>query len=488
MHPPGQESDALLATLGRFGAWSTDVRSGTTRWTEQVPASQGLQLRHESRHEEILELFAPEYRGLLLAAYQRCAAEGISYDLEVEAFDCRGDRLWVRVIGVPVRDEAGSIVRVEGAFQDIHRSKLAAEKHRRLAERFRATLDSLTDGFATLDPDWRITYVNPAALAMLRLSDRAVGRSFWDVFPQARNSPFEANYRLAMEQHEERRFEAYYAPLQMWIRACAFPSEQGIAISFTDATAEITAQHEMRRLNSELEERVRERTEQLRRINEELSAFTVAMAHDLRAPLAGISGFSRAAAERLCGDGDQKLMHYLTRIQAGAERMDELLAGLLELSRLGRADIAPRTLDLSALARDAIECLRAAAPERRARVVIQEGLQAQGDPRLVRTLLDNLLGNAWKFSAARDPACIELGRDLDGAFFVRDNGAGFDMARAEELFAPFRRLHSQEEFEGLGIGLASARRVVDRHGGRIWAESQPGGGTVFRFTLPRPAR
>ena len=163
--------------------------------------------------------------------------------------------------------------------------------------------------------------------------------------------------------------------------------------------------------------------------------------------------------------------------------MEDLLAGLLSLSQVGRAELVQQPVDVAAVAREAVEALRAAEPARRVVVRVQEDLHAHADLRLLRTLMDNLVGNAWKFSAHRDPALLEIGRDTDGAFFVRDNGTGFDMAHADALFTPFRRLHDAGEFAGLGIGLASARRVVERHGGRIWAESAPDAGAVFRFTL-----
>lgn len=483
-----QDAQVLLraaATLGRFGAWSIDVATGTTCWTEGL----GALHRHGAADRcveglEVLRTYAPEHRDTLLRAYERCAIDGTPYDLEVEALTANGERFWVRIIGVAVRDHGGRIVRVQGAYQDIHRSKAAAEKHRQLAHRLRTTLESLTDGFATLDSQWRVTYANAAAYALLDLPPHSgTGRNLWELFPQARGTAFEENYRAAMERKEVRRFEAYYLPLGKWIRASAFPSEQGVAISFTDVTAARQARQHLERVNAELEERVRERTGELKRINDELAAFTLAVAHDLRAPLAGIGGFSRALAERTETIRDPKSAHYLDRIRAGVSRMEHLIEGLLELSRIGRTELDLRQVDLSAIAQDCIEALRAQPGTRAVRTTVQPGLRARGDARLLRTVLENLVGNAWKFTAAHALPAVEVGQGADGAFYVRDNGPGFDMAQAEEIFAPFTRLHA-DDVPGLGIGLASARRVVERHGGRIWAESSPGGGSTFWFTLP----
>lgn len=482
-----QDAQALLrvaAALGRFGAWSVDLRTGAAEWTEHARAIHQLPREHECEWPQVLQMYAPEYRAELAQAFQRCARDGTPYDLEVQALTAAQQRVWVRVIAVAVRDHDGAIVRVQGAYQDVHKSKVAAEEHRRLAQRLRLTLDSLTDGFGTVGRDWRISYVNPAALQIFGLArDQVVGRSLWELFPAAPGSEFGRNYKRAMEHGEERRFEACYEPLGRWFRVSAFPSEDGIAISFSDVTAAVMARQHLERVNEELEQRVRERTEQLARINEELSAFTMAVAHDLRAPLAGVSGFSRAAAERLQDHPDPKVVHYLQRVQAGVERMDDLLTGVLELSRIGRAEIELRPQDLSGLVRDALESLRAAEPQRQVLAQVEDGLVALGDARLLRTLLENLVGNAWKFTACRTPARIAVGRAADGSFYVRDNGSGFDMERVQEIFLPFRRLHAEDECKGLGIGLASARRVVERHGGRIWATSDPVAGTEFRFTL-----
>lgn len=469
----------LAAALGRFGAWSIDVPGGAT--TNELAGEDGLP---GGERGDILQQYAPEYRAALRSAYMACARDGTPFDLDLEAVGPGGMRAWVRVLGVAVRDAAGAIVRVQGAVQDIHRTKQAAEEQRHLAEGLRNTLDSLADGFGSVDRDWRLTYANPMALRILGMEGpQVVGRSFWDVFPATRASVWEEHYRCAMEQGVSRRFEAYYAPLDLWLRVSTFPTQQGIAISFSDITAAVKSTQQLQRLNEELEARVRERTSQLQRINEELVAFTMAVSHDLRAPLAAIGGFTRAVADRLGDTADDKLAQYLARIQCGAARMDDQLQALVQLARLGQSELQPRALDLTRLARETYEQLSAAEPGRDAVFTVGDGLRADADESLVQTLLENLLGNAWKFSAHARPARIEFGRTADRAFYVRDNGAGFDMAYAQALFSPFRRLHDAGEFPGVGVGLASARRVVQRHGGRIWAESRPGAGATFFFTL-----
>jgi PAS domain S-box-containing protein len=222
----------------------------------------------------------------------------------------------------------------------------------------------------------------------------------------------------------------------------------------------------------------------LRDSNQELEAFSYSVSHDLRAPLGAIDGFSKALAGRLEGVADDKARHYLARIQAGVTKMEQLIEALLGLSRVARAALSQGTVDLALIARETVEGLRVQDAQRDVRVRIDEPLLAQGDARLLRVLMENLLGNAWKFTSRTEDAAIEVGRDeADGAYYVRDNGAGFDMAYANKLFNVFQRLHTEAEFPGTGIGLATVRRIVTRHQGAIWVESQPGRGTTFRFTL-----
>jgi light-regulated signal transduction histidine kinase (bacteriophytochrome) len=244
------------------------------------------------------------------------------------------------------------------------------------------------------------------------------------------------------------------------------------------------------RLNAELEEHVKERTVQLEGSNRELEAFCYSVSHDLRAPLRGIDGWSLALLEDYRDKLDDKGRQQLQRVRADTQRMGRLIDDLLMLSRVARGPIERSPVDLTALAQEVAERLREAEPERRVEFAVQPGLTAQGDARLLEIVLSNLLGNAWKFSGGRPLAQVEFGQtEAEGrpAWFVRDNGVGFDMIYAQKLFGAFQRMHKASEFPGTGIGLATVQRVIQRHGGRVWAEAQVDRGATFYFTLEEAA-
>jgi PAS domain S-box-containing protein len=247
------------------------------------------------------------------------------------------------------------------------------------------------------------------------------------------------------------------------------------------------AEDEVRRLNSELEERVLQRTMELTEANQELESFAYSISHDLRAPLRGIDGFSRLLQEEYEQRLDTHGREYLARVRRAAQRMGTLIDDLLELSRMTRQEMKRQPVDLSAICREVVASLRQEQPERAVEVSIEPGCTGEGDPQLLRVLVENLLGNAWKYTRTTPDARIEFGVERNQAegdvFYVRDNGVGFDMAYASKLFSPFQRLHNPNEFEGSGIGLASVWRVVRRHGGQIRATAEIGHGATFRFTL-----
>jgi signal transduction histidine kinase len=240
---------------------------------------------------------------------------------------------------------------------------------------------------------------------------------------------------------------------------------------------------EVQALNHALERNLSE----VRALNDELGAFAYSVSHDLRAPLRSIDGFSQILLEDKGPELGEDGRKHLDRVRAAAARMGTLIDDMLLLSRLTRDDMRVQSVDLTALARVVVDELRAREPRRNVEFESNGALPANGDERLLRIALTNLIGNAWKFTRQREPAHISVGgetRDGGVTFYVRDDGVGFDMRYAQKLFGAFQRLHSTQEFEGSGIGLATVQRIIRRHGGRVWAESEVGKGTTFYFTLP----
>lgn len=262
------------------------------------------------------------------------------------------------------------------------------------------------------------------------------------------------------------------------------------------------SEKELRKTRDHLDQLVIERTSQLEATNRELEAFAYSVSHDLRAPLRSIDGFSLALFECCADKLDSEGKSYLQRVRVAAGRMGELIDDMLTLSRITRSEMHRAHVDLSALAKGVADELKAAEPDREVQITVQSGLAADCDAHLLRVVMNNLLGNAWKFTGKTENPKIKFGarnsecpscstprpasrspRSDGVAYFVRDNGAGFDMTYAEKLFGAFQRLHSTEEFPGTGIGLATVQRVINRHGGRVWAEGEVGKGATFYFTL-----
>jgi PAS domain S-box-containing protein len=364
-------------------------------------------------------------------------------------------------------------------------------------QRFRMLVEAIKDyAICMLDAEGRIVSWNAAAEAIHGYrEDEILGRPFSLFHPPQEEgwTPDKALLRAAAEGRlEDEGWRVRKDGSRFWANTVLTPihDEAGRRWGFAKITRDLTerkrAEEEIARLNADLERRVRERTGELEAANAEMEAFSYSVSHDLRAPLRAIDGFSQALTED-CAPQLGPAADYLRRIRAATRKMAELIDGLLDLSRVSRAEMRSQTVDLSAMARQSAESLQRSAPERRVKWVIADGLTTRGDPRLLRAIVDNLLGNAWKFTGGKGAARIEFGvtDHSDGpAYFVADDGAGFDMAYADKLFRPFQRLHSEREFEGTGIGLATVKRVIHRHGGRIWAEAGAGRGATFFFTLP----
>jgi signal transduction histidine kinase len=321
--------------------------------------------------------------------------------------------------------------------------------------------------------------------------------ALWILMPQLLNHPSRAeleatNERLRKEIETRTRLEREMHELNHTLEYRVRQRTDQLQRLNNELRLESTerrrAEEQTRSLNLNLEQRVTERTMQLRLANQELEAFSYSVAHDLWAPLRAIDGFSQALLEDFGDQIPEGGKRFLGRICAASERMGMLIDSMLELSRLTRSDISRKYVDLSAMAHSVVETLAADRPNPGTTVDIQGDLSTEADPKFMRIVLENLIGNAWKYTSKNPEAHIEFGRLPESAqpeatWFVRDNGVGFDMRYAEKLFGVFQRLHTEAEFPGNGVGLATVRRILAKHGGRIWADAQVGRGATFFFTV-----
>jgi len=380
-------------------------------------------------------------------------------------------------------------------FQDVSARRRAEDAVQRSKERFRQLIESTRDWVWEVDPAGAYTYCSPQCQDLLGYRpEELIGRAPFDLMPPRDARRMKVLFgRLVAEckpivsvENVNLHRDGHTVVLET--SGVPFFDGSGQLLGYRGMDRDVTERHRaqeaIRALNAELEDRVRKRTAELEYAYRELEAFSYSVSHDLRAPLRGIDGFSLALLEDYGDTLDETARGYLERVRAGTRRMGLLIDELLTLSRVTRQEMHREPVDLGAIASEVGQELVPAADGRRVDLRLGAGLGAEGDPRLLRLVLTNLLENAWKFTARQAEPRVELGRRPDGAYFVRDNGAGFDMAFAHKLFAPFQRLHSADEFPGTGIGLAIVQRVVHRHGGRIWAEATPGEGATFYFTLP----
>jgi PAS domain S-box-containing protein len=370
---------------------------------------------------------------------------------------------------------------IQSLSQSIAEFASALESNRLMFE----ILESIADAFVAVDRDLRITYVNGRMARFWNVEAAQIIGLPLQEYTARFDSADERVLRYFKEALRERRaFTFEYHWREQWFETRLYPFGLGVAGYVRDITKRKTEQERVLELNAELERRVAERTNQLELANRELESFSYSVSHDLRAPLRAIDGFSAALVEDFGESLDTRARGHLERVRRAAQRMADLIDSLLRLAKVARTPVTFDVVDLTALAEALAGELQEGEPWRSVAVTVEPGLLGQGEPHLLQIVLANLLGNAWKFTRQLQHAQVHVGKNSEGEFYVRDNGAGFDMSYANKLFGAFARLHSSDEYEGTGIGLATVARIIHRHGGNIRAEGAVDKGATFYFTLP----
>ena len=478
-------SDAIIGNDmdGIITSWNAGAVRVFGYSEEEALGTSLTRLLPEAQAHELEPFLAKIRRGESVGHYetQRQTKDGRLIDVSVSAS--------------PIRDGAGAVIGVSKVARDISDEKRAAKALRKSEVRYRRLFESAKDGVLILDAETGIVVdVNPFLTSLLGFSHAEfVGKAIWELgffkdlmanernFARLKDQEYLRYDNLPLQGANGQRIEVEFISNVYLVEG-----EKVIQCNVRDVTARRQAEEAVRQLTADLELRVSQRTAELQATNKELEAFSYSVSHDLRAPLRAVDGFAQAVLEDYGEVLPEEGRRYLLTIREGTQKMGTLIDDLLTFSRLGRAPINKQDVDTERLVRGVIDDQRSDFKGRHVDIRIDPMPVSRSDPALLKQVWINLVSNALKFTRRRENAVVEIGCDdstRNAVFFIRDNGTGFDMRYQGKLFGVFQRLHRAEEFEGTGVGLAIVQRVINRHGGRIWVQSEVNVGTTFYFTL-----
>ena len=504
-----RDNQAFLRMAGRLahvGSWAVDLPPDRVVCSDVLAAMHGEPEGFSPTVEEAFAYYAPEYQGLIQAAFYGCLERGRPFSVEAEITRRDGTRIWIFSTGEAVRDASGAIIRVQGAMQDLSERKAAELEARQLAYTLTNVLESITDGFLTVDREWRYTFVNIEAQRMLgRTREQLIGKVMWEVFPASLDTEFERGYRQAMAAKGGSSFESLYAPWNAWIAVHCYPSETGLSIYFRDVTQQRKDRDALRDLNAELEARVASRTEELdvarqdaEQANRAKSAFLAAMSHEIRTPMNGVVGMIDVLEQSNLKSAQADIVKI---VRQSAYALLRIVDDVLDFSKIeaGRLQIDHEPMSIEVVVERTCDTLDRLAGSKRVslRLFVDPEIPAEvrGDAARLRQVLLNLIGNAIKFSSADKRTgqvlvrAALLARTADGVtieFGVSDDGIGMSPQTLARLFTPFTQADDSttKRFGGTGLGLSISSRLAQLMGGEIVVSSLPGAGSTFLVCLP----
>lgn len=497
------ERFSLATRAAHLGVWDWDLQKNELVWDDRMYELYGVKREaFAGAYEAWLQGVHPDDRAFSDEISRQARRGERPYDTEFRVVWPNNSIHYLKAYGQIVRGENGQAIRMTGINYDITERKQMVEALAAQEREFRTLAENSPDNIIRYDVNYRAIYVNPTL-------EKTLGSPVSEILG---TTPIEAALIDEPEKYQAKIANVFktgiddeldivlpdrgegvrYHNIRFVAERGADGAVTGVQAIGRDVTERKQAEEEIQKMNQELEKRVIERTSQLEAANKELEAFAYSVSHDLRAPLRHIDGFLELLQKRATGALDERSQHYMDTISDAAKRMGSLIDDLLAFSRMGRCEMAQQPVELSVLVQEVIQEYELETQDRLIQWRIADLPTVTGDLAMLRAVFANLIANALKFTRQRQPAKIEIGclpkQNAETIIFIRDNGAGFDMAYADKLFGVFQRLHRVDEFEGSGIGLANVRRIINRHGGRTWAEGQVDQGAAFYFSLPQSTK